>query len=416
MSKQQEWSLLVPGPLGWEIWKRQADGAFERVQGGEEPMKPAELKDLPGGDLMLLFPVRAFHSLPFRAESTDKALFEDLATMHAERLGIRPDPMAGKLYDHFKVGGDDQSTVLHHVVLKKPGEGDLPLRTPKEFDLSPRAYPVEGDALCVWKELGRWVFAFHRGGELLYCQSTLSTSEAPDASVLQEIRLALGQLAMQGLKAEPSTVYVWPPEGELGEAGALADAFARKPQVGPRPAPVMPDPFSDLLPEDVRAARVARQQRNQRFVLVGLVLLAYLGLIGWLGYGLWEKTQERKGLQAELDELQAGTAGILEEHNVRWTELGEVVQPRLSPLEIMLAIQKAVPRNSGLRLTTADINLAEGSIQVLGTAPQSAPITQFYGAIKRSPDLSWLDWEEEPPAKDQQGWKLRIRTELPKVQ
>ncbi len=162
MSKQADWSLLLPGPLGWEVWKRQADGTFERREDDSEAAKASEITGLPGGDLALLFPVRGFHALPFRAESKDDALFDDLATMHAERLGIRPDPMAGQLSDHFVVSADDQSTVLLHAVLKKPGEGELPLRTPKEFDLSPRAYRVEGDTLCVWKELGRWVFALDR--------------------------------------------------------------------------------------------------------------------------------------------------------------------------------------------------------------------------------------------------------------
>ena len=56
--------------------------------------------------------------------------------MHAERLGIRPDVMAGELTDSFLVDQDAESSVILHVVIRSPGEGELPLRTPKEFDLS----------------------------------------------------------------------------------------------------------------------------------------------------------------------------------------------------------------------------------------------------------------------------------------
>lgn len=409
MSKQTEWSLLVPGPLGWEVWKRQADGAYERREGEDEPAMVSELSGLPGGDLALFFPVRGFHALPFRAESKDESLFDDLATMHAERLGIRADPMAGQLSDHFEVVADDQSTVLLHAVLKKPGEGELPLRTPKEFDLSPRAFPVEGDTLCVWKELGRWVFGFYVGGKLLYSQATSSSSEAPDDSVLREIRLALSQLAMQGLPSKPSLVRIWPPEGELGEAGALSDAFATRPRVEARPDPVMPDPFSSLLPEDVRAARVARKRRNQQVALVSLLVLAYLGLVGWFGYQLWEKQGEKKKLAAELEQLQGGAGEMLREHNERWEELGPVVDTRRSPMEVLLAVSGAVPKDSGLRLTTADLNVASGELQLIGTAPQSAPATQFYSGLRNSNDLAWLDWEEDPPQKSAKGWDFRVR-------
>ena len=409
MSKQAEWSLLVPGPLGWELWKRGADGAFQRRDGADEPLRVSEVAGLPSGDLALLFPVRGFHALPFRAESKDDSLFDDLATMHAERLGIRPDPMAGQLSDHFEVLSDDQSTVLLHAVLKTPGEGDLPLRTPREFDLSPRAYTVEGDTLCVWKELGRWVFGFYAGGKLLYSQATSSDAEAPDGAVLREVQLALSQLAMQGLPCKPTLIRIWPPEGELGEAGALADAFPTRPRVEVRPDPVMPEPFSDLLPEDVRAARVAKKRRNQRVALVTLVILAYLGLVGWFGYQVWEKQRAKSSLASELEVLQGGTAGVLQEHSARWTELGPVVESRLSPMEIMRAVQQAIPRNSGLRLGTADLNVDGGEIQLIGTAPQSAPATQFYSSLRNNGDLKWLEWEVEPPSKSAKGWDFRVR-------
>jgi hypothetical protein len=415
LSKKTEWSLLVPGPLGWEVWNRQADGGFARREGGDEPAKVSELANLPAGDLALLFPVRDSHALPFRAESTDSSLFDDLATMHAERLGIRPDPMAGKLSDLFPVTADDRSTVLLHTVLKRPGEGDLPLRTPKEFDLSARAYPVEGDTLCVWKEIGRWVFAFHVGGKLLYSQATSSSAQAPDSAVLQEIRLALSQLAMQGLPHQPSAVRVWPPEGELGEAGALADAFASRPRVEARPDPVIPDPLSKLLPEDVRAARIARKRRNQRVAVVTVLLAAYLGAIGWFGYQYWLKSREKQELAAELEELQGGVAGVLAEHNARWMELEPVVDSKLSPLEVMLAVNKVLPKNAGMRLTTADIGVAENRIQLLGTAQRSVSATQFYSGLKNSPDLKWLKWDDEPPQQDKEaGWKFRVSAERPK--
>jgi hypothetical protein len=368
-------------------------------------MKVGDLGDLPSGDLSMLFPVKAIHTLPFKAPSTDPSLFEDLAVMHAERLGIRPDPMAGQLSDHFVVSEEGESTVLLHAVLRSPGDGELPLRTPKEFDLSARAYQAEGNAVTAWKELGRWVFAIHKGGKLLYSQATSFDGAAPDAAFLREIHLALGQLSMQGLKMTPERVLVWPPEGELGEAGSLADGLGVSAVVERRPDPVIPKPESRLLPADVRAARRAKQQRNQIVGAVAAVILLYLGGVAWVMFGLWKDFQKRDRLAAEADKVK-DISSEYSTQRAKWNELAPVVEAEQGPLEIMLNLANAIPANGGVRLTIADIG-PEG-VKLVGAAPQSAPVNAFSLALKNTADLSWLDWENEAPKKTAKGWEFRF--------
>lgn len=374
-------------------------------------MKIGELSNLPSGDLSMLFPVKAIHTLPFTAPSTDPALFEDLAVMHAERLGIRPDPMAGQLSDHFVVGEREESTVLLHVVLKSPGDGELPLRTPKEFDLSARAFKAEGDAVTAWKELGRWVFAIHSGGKLLYAQATSFDGSAPDQAFLREIHLALGQLSLQGLKLTPERVHVWPPEGELGEAGALADGLGVSAVVERRPDPINPKPESRLLPADVRAARRERQQKNQIFAGVAVVALLYLGAVGWLFYGLWMDVQKRDRLGSEANEVR-DIASEYQTQITKWDELEPVVEASQGPLEIMLNVANAIPANGGVRLNIADIS--PDGVKLTGAAPQSAPVNAFSLALKKTAGLSWLEWENEAPRKTAKGWEFRFTGNLPR--
>lgn len=410
MSKQPEISLLVPGPAGWELWKHVPEGGFERLSEGG-PMMIGELSDLPSGHLSMLFPVKAIHTLPFKAPSTDPSLFEDLAVMHAERLGIRPDPMAGQLSDHFVVTEGEESTVLLHAVLKSPSDGELPLRTPKEFDLSARAFRAEGDAVTAWKELGRWVFAIHSGGKLLYAQATSFSGKVPDTNFLREIHLALGQLGLQGLKITPQHVHVWPPEGELGEAGALADGLGVKAVVERRPDPVIPKPESRLLPADVRAARRERQQRNQMYAGIAAVALIYLGAVGWLFFGLWQDMQQRDQLAKSADQVR-DIASEYGAQMAKWDELEPVVEASQGPLEIMLNIANSIPANSGVRLTIADIG--PDGVKLTGAAPQSAPVNAFSLALKRTADLSWLEWENEAPRKTPKGWEFRFTGNPPR--
>ncbi|MGE9269438.1 MAG: PilN domain-containing protein [Verrucomicrobiales bacterium] len=404
--KQTEMSLLVPGPLGWELWKQLADGTYQRSN-DEGPMVVGEMGGLPGGDLAMFFPVRQVNALPFRAPSTDEDLFEDLAQMHAERLGVRADLMAGELTDTFQVSQEEDSTVLLHVVLRSPGEGDLPVRTPKEFDLSARGFSVGGNAVCVWKELGRWVFSVFQGGTLLYSQPTSSGAESPDDAVVREIHLALGQLNLQGLKLSPDVVHLWGPQGELAEAGALGEAFDVPIEIAHRPDPVMPEPTSRILPADVHAARRAKAKRNQLFALVGAAALIYFGFAAWLGWGLWEATSQRNKLEAQLAPY-AEVEAEYNEHLARWSELAQVVEARYNPMETMLNVARSIPRNSGLRLNTADLdfNLKEPRIRLDGAAQSSAPVTTFSLALKRNAKLRWLDWNNGPANKTQKGWQF----------
>lgn len=412
--KQPDMSLLVPGPLGWELWKQLPDGSYERAD-DEGPMLIGEMSNLPGGGLAMLFPVRQIHALPFKAPSTDEGLFGDLATMHAERLGIRPDLMAGELTDSFLVDQDAESSVILHVVVRSPGEGELPVRTPKEFDLSARGFPVAESAICVWKELGRWVFSIHRDGKLIYCQPSTSSSEAPDADVVRDIHLSLGQLTLQGLKVDPGKLYLWGPQGELADAGSLADAFDLPIEIAHRPDPVMPAPPSRILPADVHAARRAKAKRNQLLSLVGLVAVAYLGFGGWMGWGLYETLQKKNKLQNELAQFSE-VESIYGEHTARWAELSRVVETQYNPVETMLNIANAIPRNSGLRLSTADINFDEKEPVVIlqGTAQTSAPGTSFSLALKRNAALSWLEWDDPPARNTQKGWEFKFEGRPPK--
>ena len=97
MSKSTDNVLLVPGESGWEIWTGTSAAEFT-LQSATAVELASELTDLPAGDVLLLFPVKSITAVPMRVTSDDDALFTDLAALHAERLGLRPDPVS---YTHL---------------------------------------------------------------------------------------------------------------------------------------------------------------------------------------------------------------------------------------------------------------------------------------------------------------------------
>lgn len=399
MSKTTENLLLVPGEAGWEIWKRTPAGfVLETATGASFP---GEIPTLPAGDITLLFPVKSVTAVPMRVSSDDDALFPDLAALHAERLGLRPDPMAGQLTDIFIIRREPENTAILSVLLRSPGEGDLPSRGPKEFELSARALPITGDGLALWKELGRWVFAVTQGGHLAYCQATSISTATPQDDLVREIRLALIQLSLQGIDINPTKVFVWTSE-ETPHA-PLASAFGTTVEIAPRPAPILPDPRSKLLPADVRAARRAAHKRRNILLGVAAVATIYVGLLGYLGYGLWKSSSETKALLAKAEAAAPDVASFTT-HREKWDELALVVETSNAPIDLLSRVARCIPPNTGLRLRTAEISAAE--IKLLGEASQPGPVNQFSLKLSQSNDLTDFTWSTPPPNQTNRGWEF----------
>jgi hypothetical protein len=408
VSKSTENVLLVPGETGWEIWTGQSDSEFT-LQSATEIGRASDLTDIPAGDLLLLFPVKSVTAVPMRVTSDDDALFPDLAALHAERLGLRPDPMAGQLTDVFVIAREAENTALVSVMLRAPGDGDMPPRSPKSFDISARAYPLPGDALAIWKELGRWVFSLSHQGNLVYCQATSATGDSPDADFAREIRLALIQLSMQGLEIEPTHIALWS-RSETIHSDALTAVFRAPVQISPRPAPVLPQPLSKLLPADVRAARRAATRKKNIILGISAAALVYLSIIGWFAYGLWKDNAETQKLLAQAQAAAPeGEAYAL--HVAKWDELAEAIDIANSPVEILSRIAACIPANSGLRLKTADISARE--IKLIGEAPQFQAPQTFSLNLTKNSDLSQFDWQTPEPNQSTRGWEFVYSGEIP---
>jgi len=401
VSKSTDHVLLIPGETGWEIWTRQGQEAFS-LHSSTGTTRAGEITDMPAGELTMLFPVKFLTAVPMRVASEDDALFPDLAALHAERLGLRPDPMAGQLTDVFVVAREAENTALLAVFLRAPVDGDLPVRGPKGFDISPRACHLEGSALVLWREFGRWVFAVFHQGRLAFCQATSVDSESPGTALAREVKLSLMQLAMQGLHFDTARVIVWTSAGSP-DVAAFQNVFNAPVETGPKPVPVMPEPLSMLLPADVRAARRAALKRRNLTLALSTVGLAYISLIGWLAYGLWQSHSETKRLTM-LAEQAAPEGAAYAEHIAKWDELAEAIDLNYSPVDILHRIATSIPPNSGLRLKIAEVSAM--NIRLTGEAPQLQAVNSFNLNLSRSTGLTRFTWSTPEPNQSTRGWEF----------
>ncbi|MES2997256.1 MAG: hypothetical protein V4733_10645 [Verrucomicrobiota bacterium] len=408
MSKPTDNVLLVPGATGWEIWTRTA-GSMPTLAFASDTAIAADIPEIPAGDISLLFPVKALTAVPMQVGTTDESMFADLTALHAERLGLRTDPMAGQLSDTFPVSADGETTALLSVFLRTPGEGDLPARGPKAFDISPRAFPVAGNSAALWREFGRWVFALHRDGKLLYCQATANDGAEPDTALAREVRFAMAQISMQGIRWEPSHMIVW--ADGAPDVSALVSTFRTNVEVAPKPVPFFPEPPSKLLPADVRAARRATEQKRNITLAVAALAALYLGLIGWFGYGLWKTSRE-----AAVFDRQAAVAAPESEryaqHIRRWDELAPAIELKNHPVDILLRISSCIPPGSGLRLKNADISGSE--IKLMGEGPTFESVKSFSLRLSKEGDLAHFTWQTPEPNQSKNGrWDFVFSGEVP---
>lgn len=413
MSNKGDIIILVPGVSGWEIWEGVPGSTFDRKELSSSHLA-GEISSLPSLDVMYFFAVKDATVIPFKTTTADESLFADLAQMHSERMGIRTDPGAGQLIDHFVMEKSEESAILATVVLRAPEEGELPQRSPKEFDYSPRAYAFEGDGIALWKEFGQWVFAFYHQGKMLYAQSTSNDAEHPDAALLRDIRLALVQLSFQGIAFTARNVRVWHPDGELGEAGALAHAFEVRVQVTKRPDPAVPASDCKLLPADVFAQRREAAKRRQITIVAGAAAALLLGFVSYAGWTIWQQIRETNTLKLAAKAIQP-ERDAFNEHKEKWRELGPLVDEDQWPVETLYRITRCMPQPKGvIRLREANINNNE--IRIKGEASQAPPIGQFSFAINKSDELTRFKFTSPPPTNTSKGWEFVIQGAVPQEQ
>lgn len=402
MAKTNTTHLLIPGEISWELWSQTPAGYIRTSDESIVALKPSEIVKIPPGDLIHFFPVRSLTALPMHVPTGDTSLFPDMAETHAERSGLRPDPFAGQLTDIFPILVNSESSTFLNVILRSPQTEDLPAKAARAFDISPRAFPVKGNTLALWRELGQWVFAIHQEGKLLYCQATSDTSLSPDTSVIREIRIAIAQLSMQGISTSPSHAVVWSSDPEI-LTEMLSNSLSVQTDLLPRPGPILPDPLSRLLPADVRAARREARQRQNTTLAIAAIAVLYLAGVGYLGYQLWQTHVTTQKLQARVTAIAPeGEAYAL--HIAKWDELEYALNLNYNTVDILNRVAKSIPPNSGLRLRTADISPAE--IRLIGEAPQSQPVNQFSLNLTKNNDLLAFDWQTPNPKQSNRGWEF----------
>jgi hypothetical protein len=89
-------------------------------------------------------------------------------------------------------------------------------------------------------------------------------------------------------------------------------------------------------------------------------------------------------------------------HVAKWDELGPVVDSGKSPVEMLYRAARAIPKNQGVRLKTAEVS-SDGVIKLIGSADQPGPVLAYSLALTKSDLLAGYTWEAPPPNQTNKG-------------
>ena len=410
MSNKKNSHLLIPGPEGWEIWTGTAESLFQKSL-ANGPLLVSEIEDIPSANLVMGFPVREALAAPFKVQTNDEAIFDDLASMHLEKSGIRPDENAGRLTDCFSVSHEDGQSTLLAVVLSAPEPRHLPSPLPSAFDISARFFPMADNAITLWRELGRWVFAVSSHGKLTYFQAL--SGERLSGETIRDVYLALTQLGLQGVNLELSKAVVWtsgsPADPSDEEVKAFGSQLGAQVVVEPKPDPVMPEPRCKIIPADARSEKRSLEKRQRRNVLIAAILVLYIGLAAYYGYQYVE-------LDTDLNKQDDRIRVVRVKHseialfNADWQQLAPVVDSQRWPIQLLYRTATIIPSSQDLRFKVFEASRER--IVIRGEASDLKVTSSYAEKIRRA--LKDYEWSL-PPAQDDpktNRWKLNFEGKL----
>lgn len=408
MSRSSDTTVLVPSASDWQVWVGTATGglSLSRPTG---VTTAGDIDKLPSSGVLMAFPARQATALPFKTAADDEELFADMAELHVEQMGFRPETGSGRLFDTFILKReDDEEQILMPVVLAPPAPGSTPLRAPSEFDVSARLFPLPSGGIAIWKELGRWVFAIARRGELIYFQGL--TEAGLNEAAAREINLAVMQLMLQGCDPKIEQATIWTDEGleVFAVPAEFEDALSVPVASAPKPAPRLPNPVSELLPEDIVAARYAKAQRRNTRLAIGAALFGIIAFAGYFGFRLFELKQD----VAAAERQQAELGGVFEdvsEHFAKWDELEPVIDQSSWPVELLDRVNKAVPRAAkapGANFRLERVEISDGFIIIEGNGKVLSHVNSFKEALRKSVLFRGYDWSLPDAQGNQDQWSF----------
>jgi len=252
------------------------------------------------------------------------------------------------------------------------------------------------NAITLWRELGRWVFAISSHGQLTYFQAL--SGDRLSGDTIRDVFLALTQLGLQGVNLELHQAVVWrsgsksDPTNE--EIKAFGDQLGAQVSVEPKPIPVVPESLSRIIPADARSEKRSHEKRQKRNMLIAAILILYVGLASYFGYQYVELNTALNKQDYRINEVRV-KHGEIALFNADWQQLAPVVDSQRWPLQLLYRTATIIPPSQDLRFKVFEASRER--IVIRGESADLKITSSYAEKIRRA--LKDYDWSL-PPAED----------------
>lgn len=376
-------SIRFPGESTWEVWRSNRAGKWEHVL-------MAEVNDKAG---IHALPSVHVDSSPFWSATQGEEVPEpdDVSVLRWEASGVS-DLEGARQSACWKVLEQPHRHLIGSMAIAADMLDDESLGLPAErYEISARMLPLPTNGIAIWKESGRFVMAFTREGQLLHV--TLLASPMLDADAVLEIRDGLLALDAHEFLDQINEVKIWT-DCEPDFVAALSSTLSTSDvQKEPRPAPIVPTSFIDLVPMQVALVR-GEQQRRQRLVQIATALAAVFVVVfaSW-AFLLWRQEQTILAEEKALQNLGPQVFSV-QEAKQAWMAMEGAVNPDLYPVELYHQIISLLPP-SGVRLN--EFQIENDTLTVHGEASDTQKGLDFREQLTNSPALGRFEWNIPVP-------------------
>lgn len=394
-------SVLFPGPEGWELW---SGLPVQPVCVGPMP-EPRQLR--PGQGCVMSLPCRSFFSVPIWVPVVEESPAREQTQIKLEMkgmLGANPDAAVwsfeGIRREQLPASPEGEASTRQleaTAVLASPFQDEWLVDEAQRHEPAGRMLPPPdgGSGGVLRRELGRWVADLYQDGKWLHTQPVLATELNAAAAV--ELNATQAQLEGEGILPQLDS---W----RLRESGAsLAEDFRRglaaPLRVEERMPPRLPTEPWNLPPPALTQRREERSRDVRRKQIIRTGVLAYLGIVLVVAaYLAWPLIRLHMA-QKELRKIGAEAESI-RETAMLWREAGAWLDSRRNALELLWQVSRPLIESEpaqieGVRLTLFDLNPKRLFLQ--GEGKNLQLVDQYMGWLKKDPALAGFQWKHPPP-------------------
>jgi hypothetical protein len=395
MRRRTQHLLRFPGEEGVETWVGNSPQQLQLVEA------PAEMS---GG--VTAIETLAFDSAPFWLLINDGNGHEaDAVALRWESQGIVSNSST-KPWTHWTVAKSGKRALIATVSLTSESAlSDWLRQSPEWFEPSACLLPLPADAVCVWRELGRYVAAFTRGGKLLHV--TTLTSRSLDADAAFELRDLHMALQAHGLVEKIQAVHVWTRSETdfLPQLACLFDDAAMIKEA--RPAPVLPAQPSGLLPTEMVHIRQQKKQQRQAMLLMAAATMIYLCFFSAWWVGLRLRESQLVGAEGALAAAQPEVNTVVGAQQ-QWMDVESAINPDMYPVELFHQIALLLP-DEGIRLK--EFQIVGDRLIVSGEAASVNHALMFKEKLAACEPLQRYSWNFPVPRIRDEDSRAEFRAE-----